>query len=488
MGAMVVVALFWVLAVNGGPLVYFDTLSYADQGHKVLDTVYNKLGGSLGASSGANMAGGDIEGALRDGSAVAPGTAPDNTIDLTRSVLFSVLIDGSLRLGLPIGLPILAALLIVLLSWQLSGQFSNTGVPRPWLLGLPIIAAGFASLPFYVAYLMPDIFTPLLILSASLLTVFGRELTVGQLLVGFLILIVSVILHPSNLLIAAALVPIAAVAGRVANRARWWIGAVALILAVLVGAAERKTIKLFASSMGESQAIYLPLLTARLIADGPGYTYLAETCPDRTEPSCALFDQLQLSSNPMRLTASHIVFARDAELGSFRHLDPSVQKSIGGSQTEFLLRVVLAHPLDVAMALLRNTLVQAKLTSVDMTIADPGLVAKAADKGLTGNVSRLVQDRGWLAPLNAFHASVYIVSLAAIATALVWPGALLRPERVLAGFVVLAILVNAFVCGGVSQPATRYGARVAWLLPYLAMLLVLIAHGRRRKPEVNYDA
>ncbi len=35
------------------------------------------------------------------------------------------------------------------------------------------------------------------------------------------------------------------------------------------------------------------------------------------------------------------------------------------------------------------------------------------------------------------------------------------------------ILANALVCGGISQPATRYGARVIWLLPLAATILVL---------------
>jgi hypothetical protein len=45
----------------------------------------------------------------------------------------------------------------------------------------------------------------------------------------------------------------------------------------------------------------------------------------------------------------------------------------------------------------------------------------------------------------------------------------------------LGILVNALVCGGISQPATRYGARVIWLLPMLATLLALAAADRHRK-------
>jgi hypothetical protein len=43
--------------------------------------------------------------------------------------------------------------------------------------------------------------------------------------------------------------------------------------------------------------------------------------------------------------------------------------------------------------------------------------------------------------------------------------------------VLLAILANAFVCGALSNPHDRYGARIAWLAPFI----VLLAASRRRR-------
>ena len=40
----------------------------------------------------------------------------------------------------------------------------------------------------------------------------------------------------------------------------------------------------------------------------------------------------------------------------------------------------------------------------------------------------------------------------------------------LAIMVLLGILANALVCGGISQPSTRYGARVIWLLPLMVTI------------------
>ena len=65
------------------------------------------------------------------------------------------------------------------------------------------------------------------------------------------------------------------------------------------------------------------------------------------------------------------------------------------------------------------------------------------------------------------------------------PGLSTREVRIFAGFVVVGILINAFVCGAVSQPAERYGARVIWLLPFVATVMAMVAirlHGVARTP------
>jgi hypothetical protein len=53
-----------------------------------------------------------------------------------------------------------------------------------------------------------------------------------------------------------------------------------------------------------------------------------------------------------------------------------------------------------------------------------------------------------------------------------WPQ--LMPLRMLAATVAVSILVNAFLCGALSNPHDRYGARLAWLAP-LAIMLVPIS-------------
>ena len=80
-------------------------------------------------------------------------------------------------------------------------------------------------------------------------------------------------------------------------------------------------------------------------------------------------------------------------------------------------------------------------------------------------------------PAGALMVAVLLIVAAVL---LFWPNRV--PGRI-KGFVVmllLGILANALVCGGISQPASRYGARVIWLLPLGATILVLFFRRARQ--------
>ena len=82
--------------------------------------------------------------------------------------------------------------------------------------------------------------------------------------------------------------------------------------------------------------------------------------------------------------------------------------------------------------------------------------------------------------LNLLHIPVALGSLLLLLVVM----ARLRRNRsdaiaLLAASVVTAILANAFVCGALSGPHDRYGARIAWV----ASFVVLMAIVRRTRPD-----
>jgi uncharacterized membrane protein YhaH (DUF805 family) len=55
----------------------------------------------------------------------------------------------------------------------------------------------------------------------------------------------------------------------------------------------------------------------------------------------------------------------------------------------------------------------------------------------------------------------------------------------LAAAIALAILVNAVVCGALSNPHDRYGARLVWLAPFVVLLVPWRASAPDPTPEVR---
>jgi hypothetical protein len=81
-------------------------------------------------------------------------------------------------------------------------------------------------------------------------------------------------------------------------------------------------------------------------------------------------------------------------------------------------------------------------------------------------------------PLNPLHLLVVLLVVLLALPLLLWSA--WRGQGLalaLALFVLAAVLGNALICGGLSAPHLRYGARIMWLLPVAALL----CWPRRRK-------
>ncbi|HEU0221820.1 MAG TPA: hypothetical protein VFR34_06355, partial [Paracoccaceae bacterium] len=68
--------------------------------------------------------------------------------------------------------------------------------------------------------------------------------------------------------------------GGIAGGRGWWIAPALVLLMGLVGIGERLAFQFAVETVTRSAVAYQPILTARLIADGPGLAYLRDHCPD----------------------------------------------------------------------------------------------------------------------------------------------------------------------------------------------------------------
>ena len=473
--ALAFVACLSVTILNGRPLFYYDTRGYIDQGTTGLRQLHLIPGPAEQAPAPMTQSQGEA------GEVAAP-VGTNNTVDGSRSASYALIAALFAHLNALWTVPLFNALLAMMAVWlpmRVAQRIFQPDYPTAVLVALPVIAACTGSLPFYVAFLMPDIFTPILVLMIATLTVFGRQMTAWECVLALVLGTLAVVSHLSHLAIAAVLLPLSLLVSLGMARRRWWLPPLLVAVIIGMGYTEKVALRMAADKVSHSEVILKPFLTARLIQDGPGLDYLNRHCPDAAIATCPLHTALQLSDDPYRLTASHIIFETSPTLGSFRLMSAGDQSIVARNQFKFFRDVLMEDPLGVTYAIARNSLIQARMFSVDMTLQTDKMIFQA--KNTTGNSGqildhgRLTRATGWLAPATALQTGAYMLALLSVIVLGLLPHRVPGPVRLLVLMLLAGILANALICGAVSQPATRYGARVSWLLPLAAVILAMFS-------------
>lgn len=483
--ALALVACLSVTILNGRPLFYYDTRGYIDQGTTGLTHL------RLIPRNEVHQA--PITQSQREAGDVAAPVTGNRTVDGSRSASYALLAALLAHLHALWTIPLVNAMLTMLAVWlpmRVAQRIYAPDYSVAVLVALPVIAACAGSLPFYVAFLMPDIFSPIMVLMIATLTVFGRQMTAGERMLALVLGTLAIVSHLSHLAIGAVLLPLSVLVSLGMSRRRWWLPPLLVAVIIGMGYTEKIALRLAAEKVSHSEVILKPFLTARLIQDGPGLDYLTRHCPDAAIATCPLLAALQLSTDPMRLTASHIIFETSATLGSFRLMSSDNQDIVARNQFKFFRDVLLDDPVGVTYAVVRNTLIQARMFSVDMTLQTDKMVDLARDTASNSTQilqhGRLTRAIGWLAPATALQTGAYMLAFLSIIVLGLLPHRVPGPIRLLVLMLLAGLLANALICGAVSQPATRYGARVSWLLPLAAVILAMFskrnAVGRGAKP------
>jgi hypothetical protein len=145
---------------------------------------------------------------------------------------------------------------------------------------------------------------------------------------------------------------------------------------------------------------------------------------------------------------------------------------------QIVAATIRADPLGVARAMAGNMLLQLGSFGIGDTLDEahfavairPRIEQGFSARELTAldqarQAQGLLKDA--LMPLNPFHLLVVLLALPLLVWA-AWRGQGLA--LALALFLLAAVLGNALICGGLSGPHPRYGARIMWLLPVAALL------------------
>lgn len=359
----------------------------------------------------------------------------------------------------------------------------------PTYLRLMVVLTVATTAPFMVAFLMPDVFAAFGLLSLALLLCFPDRLTRGQAIGCAVLFGACVLVHLSILPTVIGLLLLGSVMVRLLAPAVPLRRGASAAAAALLGAAVVAVV-----SGAGMRAIFgepvrsPPFVEGRVIVDGPGQQFLREACARRHFAACLYKDRKVWSPDD-------IIWPDVSRHDLPRITDPAERHRFLDEQPAVVFDTLLDHPLAQLIASARNAAKQL----LDFTIAQdvggslPGLLDARTDRTMRtveimpdigpclGGRSHACDDTHMLRRLQPLQYAVVAAAAAVLGLCvLLWlrhgkSGEVAEEDRRLAAFalaIAAGVVLNAVVCGALSGPWGRYQARVVWLVPMVAVLLL----------------
>jgi hypothetical protein len=483
--ALAAALLLWPAALNGRPAVFTDTALYVSEAEYLMQAL-----GVVQPGHGLIPANDPTRLPDRPGT---PNLSAD--IDGGRSPVwgsFLYLLDRAGGLWLVAYVQALAAAAAVYALYRAAAPEAR----RTWYLALMAGLAGCSSLPVFATLAMPDLFAGVAAVSLLTLMAYWDRLGPGARGGVFVLLALSLMAHGSNPLLAAG-VAVAGGALLALTRLRLFeavVRAGVVLLAVVAAMAGTRLAYLPIQARAGEAIGSPPFLSARVLADGPGRSVLRRVCGPTPSIQAAPFALCRFERLPLA-NSDDILWSHRAAKGVFSRADPATRHRLAHEDLGFALKVVEADPLDEAGVSLRNAGEQLVEQGVGDSFASQRVFVVDGFWRRT-SLPRIMPDASSCLPRGACAprlppVALTIVEDAATILALLfgawrlsradlreaWRRGELEDDRRrmirLALLAVLALLINAAICGALSGPFDRYQARLAWIAPLAAGLLLI---------------
>jgi hypothetical protein len=354
-------------------------------------------------------------------------------------------------------------------------KFHHVRRPDAALIFLATILCLGSSLPFFVGFIMADLFTPIMMLAMYVLAFHDARLSAS--LKTYLVLLASVATaaHVSNLTVAAVLFGVIALLLWLRDRSRRVIlhrlGVLLIPVGLTVGAVLLFNAAIFhVVSLVPSGSSFL---MANLIQYGPARAYLEEVCPGAGYKVCRYADRLPATADEFLWTTG--IFD---ELGGFVGMrseskaivDGTIEKDPGAvlamMARNFLAGLVTHEP---AAEFQRGFQVDSMKVLLAGKFGPSTLAAYLGSAEMRGLIPHEV-----IRHIDDVVVPVMFFALIGIGLYAARRGS--AQSAILAAFVLCVVLENTFLCTAVSGVHNRYQARVTWLLP---MAVTVIGLGLR---------
>lgn len=432
------VLLSWPMLLVSAPLIYHDTIEYYESGARIAA----QLLGFFGLEGPAEAA--SSEGAVR---AFAYSAFLYFTAQTPLGLVLTTVLQGAMAI------------------------FACMAFVRPGLRTTPleaglaaVLIGGLSTLPWFVSYAMPDILGAILLVYYALLVRRIDDLGGWRQLALLALATFAVLCHYGHLPLAAGLAGVALL-WRLAS---WRLTARVAALAVLPVALALSG-NLFSSTVALEEASVapkrLPILLARSLADGPARWYLDEACDTEPWAICEVFDEAPTSVNAFLWAEDGIKSATEEQVQRIRD-----------EEAALVIAAFRAYPFAQIKALTWNTVLQTAAVGTDKIMP----LLAGAENGTAAQFHTSVPAMHGSRALTVFDDVPKLGTAIAIIGLIVafLRGWIDRPMFEIVAMVVIGLVANAAIFGGLSAPVDRYQSRVIWLLP---VLFCLVTIERRRR-------
>lgn len=372
--------------------------------------------------------------------------------------------------------PVVAAQCLVL-AYVLGASLRALGLfeERSFVLLVAFLAL-FTTAPWFVVFIMPDIFAPICVLAMFALFR-GWEKFSGlerAVLVGLALLAMAS--HVTHVIVGLAL---AAVFGalRLCGRPVSNAALLTVLPLPLVALGSIVGVNVIAKGRPVITQDGPVFLLARTFADGPAYDYMRTHCGERRWKVCERLESLPHDAELFLWSPDNSVWSSATSGAELR-----------AEAAEIVAGTLREHPIELLHAAVANTLQQLvtfragvdfkRWEEVEGVLTLPGVIHRFFPQ----EFDSLMQGRQQQGRLDATAANyIYLAIIILSAAGLLLLALRERPDPGLAEFflvVAVALVVNAATTGALSVVADRYQARLVWLLP-LAFAFSLLAHRRR---------
>ena len=410
---------------------------------------------------------------------------------------------------------LLASVQVLACAWMIFLLWRSMAAEAPGWTYYALMAAlslG-TSLPWVASFAMPDIFAGILVIGAALLLFYRTELTRWEKPAVCIIVGVTLAFHGSHPLLMIAMIVVGVPLARLMKAPKRAIKGYVRIAGVGIVSA---MVALFVYG----EAIYLhtgdhlrrpPFIMALVISDGPGRTYLRESCAQGAPWVICPFRNLPLQNS------DQILWSSQPSTGVFNRMNYEDRVAMEKQEVDFVIATFFHHPIAQAAASLSDWGEQLIEFDVDDPLRRPmafilhkywgktNLVDLMRGVGPCGRAGELCEPKIKINDLEMVDTPLVVISILGLIVALcqrstllgairrksfAWTDPMSRATAVCL-FIAAAVILNAGICGMIAGPFARYQARVIWLIPaetlLLAMALVPQAAWARLKTRAGLD-